>query len=116
MKREPRLYLDDILEALTRIEKYVENMSFHQFSEDQKTIDAVVRNFEITGEASKQVSDDIKAKYPDIPWQEMSGMRDKLIHAYFGVNLDIIWETITTRVHDLKSDIQNILEAFELKE
>lgn len=110
MKRETRLYIDDIMEALERIEHYTGEMDFGKFSTDQKTVDAVVRNFEVIGEATKQLSNEFKSIYPDNPWKEMAGMRDKLIHAYFGINLEILWKTITTRVPDLQLKIQNILK------
>lgn len=110
MKRAPDVYLDDIPESLTRIKNYVNGLSFKEFSNDQKTIDAVLRNFEIIGEASKQVPDGFKSKYTEMPWKEMAGMRNILIHTYFGVNLKIIWRTITTRIPELTTGIQNILE------
>jgi len=108
MKRDYRLYIDDILEAVEKIEKYVEKLTFDDFAQDGKTIDAVIRNFEIIGEAGKEIPEEIKAKYPDIPWREMAGMRDKLIHAYFGVNLEVVWQTIMHRLPELKKKIEKI--------
>jgi len=87
LKRDPRLYLDDIFDAIEKIENYGEGLSFADFSADSKTVDAIVRNFEIIGEATKRIPAETKEKYPQIPWKMMAGTRDKLIHEYFGVNL-----------------------------
>ena len=86
MKRDYRLYIDDIIEAIIKLESYSKGLSFDDFSEDKKVIDATIRNFEIIGEATKHLPQTIKRKYPEIPWKAMAGMRDKLIHEYFGVN------------------------------
>ncbi len=102
MKRDFRLYINDICQAIESIEQYVEGMSFEEFGGDQKTIDAVVRNLEIIGEASKTVPDQVKQSNPEVPWKEMAGMRDKLIHAYFGINVETIWKTIKTRLPELR--------------
>jgi len=113
LRRDPRLYVDDILESLTKIGIYVEGMSFDAFRKDSRTIDAVVRNFEIIGEASKQLPEDLRRKHPDVEWKEMSGMRDKLIHAYFGVNLEVVWKTAKERVPKLRLAVQQVLDELE---
>jgi uncharacterized protein with HEPN domain len=110
MKREYRLYIDDILEAIEKIEKYMEDLSFDEFTEDTKTIDAVIRNFQIIGEATKRIPEEVKGRYADIPWREMAGMRDKLVHEYFGVKLDVLWKTIKNRLPELKVLIKEVLE------
>jgi uncharacterized protein with HEPN domain len=80
MKRDYKLYLDDMLEAISKIERYTEGLSYEQFRKDEKTIDAVITNFAIIGEAAKHIPAKIKKHYPEIPWKEMAGMRDKLVH------------------------------------
>ena len=93
-KRDYRLYIDDIIEAIKKVEKYSKGLSFIKFSEDPKIVDATVRNFEIIGEAAKHIPLKIRRKYPAVPWKAMSGMRNKLIHEYFGVNKKVLWKTI----------------------
>jgi len=110
MKRDFRLYLNDIRESIEAIEQYVAGLTFDQFRNDRRTIDAVVRNLEIIGEASKSIPDDIKRSNPAVPWKEMAGMRDKLIHAYFGINLDTVWKTIQQRLPELRCLLSSIEE------
>ncbi len=113
MKRDYRLYLDDILEAIDKIEKYTEGLSFEQFRTDDKTIDAVIRNFAVIGEAAKQMPAKVRNTYaPDIPWKEMAGMRDKLVHEYFGIRHDIMWETIEVKLPQIKVLIGELLKDF----
>jgi uncharacterized protein with HEPN domain len=88
-------------------------MDFDVFDNDDKTSSAVVRKFEIIGEASKNIPEDTRLIYPHIPWKEMSGMRDKLIHSYFGVDYSLVWHTIKRRLPELKSAIENILQDLE---
>jgi len=88
-------------------------MSFDDFSGDLKTVDAIIRNLEIIGEAAKHIPVEMRETYPSIPWKEMSGMRDKLIHDYFGVDLKVVWKTIHDQLPELKSQINNILEKLD---
>jgi len=113
MKRDPRLFLQDILLCLERIERYTGGMSFREFAADEKTVDAVIRNFEIIGEATKNVPESIRSRYPAIPWRDMAGMRDKLIHAYFGVDLEMVWKTAKTRLPGLILQIRQVLKDLE---
>ena len=84
--------------AVNEIHEFVKGLSYAEFTKDRKTINAVIRSLEVIGEATKNIPKTLRDKYPDIPWQKMAGMRDKLIHEYFGVDLEIIWQAIN---HDL---------------
>lgn len=108
--RDPKLYLKDILDAMDAIEKFVEGMEFDEFKRDDKTSSAVIRKFEIIGEATKNVQGSLKQMQPNIPWREMAGMRDKLIHFYFGIKYDLVWHTIKDVIPDVKPLIQKILK------
>ncbi|MFH1504203.1 MAG: DUF86 domain-containing protein [Candidatus Omnitrophota bacterium] len=110
-KRNYKLYVKDILDAIEKIEEYTKNLSFEKFSDNKLVIDAVVRNFEIIGEASKNIPGQIKTLHQNIPWKEMAGMRDKIIHEYFGVDLDIVWKTIETRLPNLRTSLRDIYES-----
>ena len=106
-----RIYLDyvqDILDSIRDIESFIKGMTFEEFKKDRKTINAVVRSIEVIGEASKKVSTAIQAKYPDVPWKKMSGMRDKLIHEYFGIDLEILWIVSKKEIKRLKPAIRRI--------
>lgn len=107
-KRKPDLYVGDIIDAIKKIEKYTKDFNFNNFSQDEKTTDAVIRNFEIIGEASKNISQETKKKYAQIPWTSMTGIRDKLVHEYFGVNFEVLWKTIKEDLPDLKEKISKI--------
>jgi len=113
MKRNRGIYLKDILQAIDNIRDFTKGMTFSRFKKDKKTISAVLRELEIIGEATKQVPSSIKKKHPDIPWKDMAGMRDKLIHFYFGVDLQIVWKTVNERITKLKPLLKKILS--ELK-
>jgi uncharacterized protein with HEPN domain len=88
-------FLIDIQEAVRRAMNYTAGMVYEIFLSDTKTQDAVIRNLEIIGEATKNLSVEFRTRYPDVPWKSMAGARDRLIHDYFGVNLDIVWEIVT---------------------
>lgn len=107
--RDYKLYLADILAAMAAIERFVEGMSFEDFVRDDKTASAVVRKLEIIGEAAKQIPVDVRRAYPQIPWSEMAGMRDRLIHAYFGVDYGLVWRTIQERIPHIVPVIRQML-------
>jgi uncharacterized protein with HEPN domain len=111
--RSAKLYLADILEAMVAIERFVEGMDFETFRKDDKTSSAVIRKFEVIGEAAKQVPESIRQKHPAVPWKRMAGMRDRLIHFYFGVKHELVWETIRQELPRLKPLIRMILEEIE---
>ncbi len=108
MKRDYSLYLKDILTAFESIEDFVKGLDLEEFKADDKTLSAVIRKLEIIGEATKQLSEELRSKYPDIPWKEMAGMRDRLIHFYFGVDYKLVWETVKTRIPKIKALIENV--------
>lgn len=107
--RDPELYLKDILEAINSIERFVDGVNFDTFKNDDMRASAVIRKFEIIGEASKNVPDSIKQQYPSIPWKDMAGMRDRLIHFYFGIKYDLVWNTIKKDIPRIKPLIHKIL-------
>ena len=109
--RDYRLYLKDIWIAMESIEVFIAGMDFEEFQADDKTVSAVIRKLEIIGEAAKHVPEEIWQKYPQVPWREMAGMRDKLIHFYFGVDYSLVWYTVTKRVPEVKREIKRILQA-----
>ena len=113
MKRDCGVYLRDILQAFRNAQRFVGGFSYEEFINDRKTISAVVRELEIAGEATKQLPASVRRKYPDIPWSDMAGMRDKLIHFYFGVDMEIVWETVKVRISELEPLIENVLNELE---
>ncbi len=110
-KRIIKLYLSDIIESIGRIEKYVGNLSFGKFIKDTKTIDATVRNLIVIGEAINNVPKEVKSKHPEIPWAEIIGMRNKIIHEYFGVDEKILWQTIQENLPSFKKQIRRLLKV-----
>ena len=111
--RDYKLYLYDIKEAIEKIEAFTKDFAFEEFVQDSKTSDAVIRNLEIIGEASKHIPKRIKEKHSDIDWKAIMGMRDIIAHEYFGVKLEIVWKTIKKRLPDLRNKIAEILKEVE---
>lgn len=108
--RDPRLYLKDILAAMDTIEEFVEGVDFETFRNHDMMCSAVIRKFEIIGEAAKNIPEEIKEKYPAIPWKDMSGMRDRLIHFYFGIKYELVWETIKKEIPKVKPPLKKIID------
>ncbi len=104
-------YFHDIFDAIEKAEEFTSGMKLNDFSQDPKTQFAVVRALEIIGEAAKKFPDEIRDNYPDIPWRQMSGMRDKLAHDYFGVNTEVVWKTLSEDLPPLKRRIKRIIEV-----
>ena len=104
------MYLEDLLLAMNRIAEYIEGMSFIDFKRDYKTVDAVIRNFEIIGEAANNIPEEIKAKHPKVEWKECVGFRNFLIHGYFMVSLETVWDTIQKNLPQLKEHVKDIRE------
>ena len=102
MSRDYRLFLEDILESCTRIERYTRAMSFDQFVKDDKTYDAVLRNLEIIGEAVKNLPEEVRLRYNQIEWRKLAGLRDIVAHEYFGVSDEIVWDVIQTKLSSLR--------------
>jgi uncharacterized protein with HEPN domain len=115
MKRDREYvdYLQDILDAIEKVEQFVQGMDFAQFSSDTKTRFAVIRALEIIGEASKKIPETFKRQNPDLPWREMAGIRNKLIHEYFGLNLQVVWKTVNEDIPKLKPVVSAMLGTIE---
>lgn len=105
-KRNYKLFLVDILSSIRKIEKYTCNLSLEQFLNNDLIVDAVIRNLEVVGEAVKKLPPEIIEKYSNVPWREIAGFRDVLIHGYFGVDRTVVWKTVTV----LKEQIEVILK------
>jgi uncharacterized protein with HEPN domain len=112
-KRDWKLFLFDILEAIRRIEKYIEDMNYEAFLRDTKTQDAVVRNLEIIGEAARKVPESIKERYSKVPWSQVIGLRNRLIHGYFVIDYDIVWYIISNELKELKQEVEEMLKGEE---
>lgn len=108
-KREYLDYLQDILSMIEKIEGFTSGLSEDDFEENEMAQFAVIRAIEVMGEAAKNVPADVKERYSEIPWNRMAGMRDKLIHRYFGVDLQIVWETASRRIPELRLKISEVL-------
>jgi len=112
MPRSQLLYLNDIFEAIQNIRLYVGALTLGEFQNDQMRVDAVVRNFEVIGEAVKNLSDELKTQFPDTDWKAVAGFRDTLIHGYFGIELEILWDIISNKIPVLEKEVADMI-AYE---
>jgi uncharacterized protein with HEPN domain len=111
MPRDPRLYLDDILEAIAQIREYTASTDYEAFARDRKTQDAVVRNLEIIGEAAGRLPESIKNSAMDIEWRKIMGLRNILAHEYFGISLPVVWDVVQNKLEPLGTACRKLLEG-----
>ena len=109
MKREYRHFLTDIIDAIDKIQEFIAYLTYEEFIQDDKTASAVARKLEIIGEAAKNIPENVKSEH-DLPWKEMIRMRDRISHAYFGIDFEIVWKVITERIPEIRPIIAKMLE------
>ena len=112
-KRRDKDYLSDIFEAIARIKAYTEDYDYNKLFSDIKTQDAIIRNFEVIGEATKNLSKSLKNKYAKIPWKDLAGLRDKLIHHYFGIDYDIVWNIVEKELPHPRKQIEDLISEIK---
>lgn len=110
MPRGFRLYLEDILASINKIQNYIAESTFEEFIKEEMKLDAVVRNLEVIGEASRNIPSEIKERYHDVEWRKISDFRNILTHEYFGVDYEILWDIVSNKLAPLRSKIQSILD------
>lgn len=108
--RDYNLYIEDILEAIDRIEEYVKGLSLEEFTKNRMAIDAVVRNLEVIGEACRAIPEEIREEHSEIEWRKIIGLRNILIHQYFGIDVELIWDIIKNKLPSLKEKMRKLLE------
>ena len=104
-------FIEDIVNAVKKVERYTKSLDYEDFIDDEMAVDAVIRNFEVIGEAVNNIPDEVRKKYPDVEWSEAVGFRNVMIHNYFGLDLEAVWDTITKNIPDLKKHIKKVLDS-----
>jgi uncharacterized protein with HEPN domain len=110
-KNIEKLFLEDILEAIAKIERYIDGVNKEEFFDDEKCIDAVIRNLEIIGEATRQLPQPFTSQHPEIEWKKIIGLRNRIVHEYFGIDLELIWQITQADLLPLKNNIQKMLKS-----
>jgi uncharacterized protein with HEPN domain len=111
MPRDYNLYLEDIMAAIERIEIYTRGISFQQFHENTMIIDAVLHNLEIIGEVAKSLPEEVKSRFSEVEWRKISGLRDIIVHQYFGISLEIVWDILQNKLPGLRFSVAEILKG-----
>jgi uncharacterized protein with HEPN domain len=111
-ERQPKLFLEDILNSAEKIIIYTQSLTYDEFTEDSKTIDAVIRNFEIIGEAANRLPDELKDSNTEIDWHKIRGLRNRIVHGYFGISYKIIWDIIKDYLSELIAQIQKLIDEY----
>ena len=109
MSRDSKVYLEDILEAIRKIREFTDGLSLAALSKDAKTLDAVIRNLEVIGEAVKRLPEEVRDQQPDVEWKKISGLRDILIHEYVGINVEVVWDVIQHKLSGLEEAAKKLL-------
>lgn len=110
MNRNDRVYLSHVLDAIGQIESYTSDLSYEAFLKDRLIQDGVIRQLEVIGEACRNLSEDLRIHHPNVPWNQIIGLRNRLIHAYFDINLGIIWDIVQVDIPSLKGQIRTLLD------
>jgi uncharacterized protein with HEPN domain len=108
MPRDSRVYLEDVLDSIAKIRRYTRDLSFDEFQADERTVDAVVRNLEVVGEAVKNLGAEIRAQAPEVEWKKIAGLRDILIHEYFGVDSEVVWDIVVNKLDHLEDAVRTL--------
>ncbi len=112
-KRDARLLLQDMLESLEKIERYTAGLTFERFAQDDRTVDAVVRNLEVIGEAARQIPSEVRERYPEVPWRRVIGLRNVVVHEYFAVDVEIVWTVVRQSLPELKEALRRMIAELE---
>lgn len=106
--RSPKLLVEDILESAKKIQRYTDGLNFEQFTLDEKTVDAVARNFEIIGEAANRLPEEFKSLHPNIEWNRIRGFRNRIVHDYFGIDYEIVWKIKENYLPELEAELEKL--------